>query len=128
MFDSALPYILDALKPLREKGYLTTYLANGTLVPSAVTVIGTGNSPLDLVKALSPRDYFFDAPLAQLNNATLATEWNVTLSPVASTDYEVVVGYSGIGEITEEQKANITRLVNDAHSRGLAARFWDTPG
>jgi hypothetical protein len=124
----ALPYILEALKPLREKGYLTTYLANGTLVPSAVTVVGTGNSPLTQVKALSPRDYFFDAPLAQLNNASFATTWDVTLSPIASTDYEVVVGWSGIGEISEGQKANLTQLIGDAHSRGIGARFWDTPG
>lgn len=51
---SALPFILEALKPLRDAGYLTTYYFNGTIVPSAITVIGTGNSPLDLVEALDP--------------------------------------------------------------------------
>ncbi|RDX52056.1 hypothetical protein OH76DRAFT_1400974 [Lentinus brumalis] len=122
----ALPFILKALQPLRSAGYLTVF-ANGTLTQSAVTVVGTGNSPLEQVKALSPRDYFFDAPLTQLTDPSLNTTWDPTLSPLASTDYETAVGWSGIGNITDEQVANITQFVGDAHARGIAARFWDTP-
>ncbi|OSD03587.1 hypothetical protein PYCCODRAFT_1466955 [Trametes coccinea BRFM310] len=122
----ALPFILKAFQPLREAGYLTTF-ANGTLTTSAITVVGTGNSPLEQVKALDPRDYFFDAPLTQLTDPSLNTTWDPTLSPLASTDYAVAVGWNGIGNITDEQKANITRFVGDAHSRGITARFWDTP-
>ncbi|KAI0704963.1 hypothetical protein BC835DRAFT_1410295 [Cytidiella melzeri] len=123
----ALPFILQALEPLRSAGFLTTF-ANGTLTTSAVTVVGTGNSPLDLVKALEPRDYFFDAPLTQLTDPSLNTTWDPTLSPLASTDYEVAVGWSGINNISDAQLANITQFVGDAHARGIAARFWDTPG
>ncbi|RPD64953.1 hypothetical protein L226DRAFT_607231 [Lentinus tigrinus ALCF2SS1-7] len=122
----ALPFILKALQPLRAAGYLTTF-ANETLTQSAVTVVGTGNSPLEQVKALSPRDYFFDAPLTQLTDPSLNTTWDPTLSPLASTDYETAVGWSGIGNVTDEQVANITQFVGDAHGRGIAARFWDTP-
>ncbi|KAI0034319.1 hypothetical protein K488DRAFT_45795 [Vararia minispora EC-137] len=123
----ALPFILDALDPLREAGYLTTF-ANNTLTESAVTVIGTGNSPLDGVKALDPRDYFFDAPLAILNDTSTNTTWDATLSPIASTDYEAVVGWSGIGQINDTARNVILTLVSDAHTRGIRARFWDTPG
>ncbi|KAH9082086.1 hypothetical protein EDB83DRAFT_2539522 [Lactarius deliciosus] len=123
----ALPFILNALQPLRSAGYLTTS-SNGTLTTSVVTVIGTGNSPLDGVKALEPRDYFFDAPLTQLNDTTLNTTWDATLSPVASTDYGAAVGWSGLTTISDAQRNIITTLVNDAHSRGIKARFWDTPG
>ncbi|KAI9445209.1 hypothetical protein H4582DRAFT_1914018 [Lactarius indigo] len=123
----ALPFILEALKPLRSAGYLTTS-SNGHLRTSVVTVIGTGNSPLDGVKALEPRDYFFDAPLAQLNDTSLNTTWDVTLSPIASTDYGPAVGWSGLTTISDAQRNKITTLVNDAHSRGIKARFWDTPG
>lgn len=122
-----LPAVLKALEPLRSAGYLTTF-ANGTLTQSVITVVGTGNSPLAQVKALEPRDYFFDAPLDQLNDSSLNTTWDATLSPLASTDYEVVVGWSGIGDISEAQRNNLTTLVNDAHSRGIKARLWDTPG
>ncbi|KAK7058878.1 hypothetical protein VNI00_001502 [Paramarasmius palmivorus] len=120
------PFVVKALEPLRELGFLTTFV-NGSMRLSAVTVVGTGNTPLEAVKALSPRDLFFDAPLTGLTTDPNTT-YDATLSPVASTDYEVAVGWSGIGNITDAQLANLTRFVNDAHSRGIRARFWDTPG
>jgi hypothetical protein len=122
----ALPFVLAALEPLRSAGYLTTF-ANGSLKLSAVTVIGTGNSPLEPIKALEPRDFFFDAPLTELSVPTNTT-WSPTLSPIASTDYATAVGWSGIGNISDAQRANITRFVQDAQSRGINSRFWDTPG
>ncbi|KAL5519312.1 hypothetical protein ACEPAH_995 [Sanghuangporus vaninii] len=82
----ALPVILQALEPLRRRGYLTT-VSNGTISLKPILVVGTGNSPLEQVKALEPREYFFDAPLDQLNNSSSNTTWDITLSPVASTDY-----------------------------------------
>lgn len=91
-------------------------------------MVGTGNSPLEQVKALEPRDYFFDAPLTQLNDPSLNTTWDVNLSPLASTDYAPAVGWNGFGNISDSQRANIVKLVGDAHQRGIAARFWDTPG
>ncbi|KDQ63633.1 hypothetical protein JAAARDRAFT_75927 [Jaapia argillacea MUCL 33604] len=124
---TTLPYVLKALDPLRTAGYLTTF-ANKMIKQSAIVVVGTGNSPLEDVKALEPRDYFFNAPLAQLSDPSLDMTWDPTLSPLASTDYAATVGWSGIGTITEAQKGNITKLIGDAHTRGIRARFWDTPG
>lgn len=112
--------------PLRSRGFLSTF-TNGIFVAGPVLVIGTGNSPLEQVKALSPRDFFFDAPLDQLTNATLNADWNATLSPIASADYATAVGWSGIGNISASQRAAIVNLANEAHSRGIRARLWDTP-
>jgi len=56
------PVVVKALQPLREAGYLTTF--NGTgVTPGPVTVIGTGNTPLNQVQGVEPRDYFWDAPV-----------------------------------------------------------------
>lgn len=101
-------------------------VVNGTLVEGPILAIGTGNTPLAGVQALSPRDFFFDAPLTGLND-TNAT-WSPTLSPIASTDYESAVGWSGIGNISETQKAAIVGLVAQANALGIPSRFWDTPG
>ncbi|ESK98293.1 hypothetical protein Moror_43 [Moniliophthora roreri MCA 2997] len=120
------PFVVQALEPLRELGYLTTF-SNDTLTRSAITVVGTGNTPLETVKAMSIRDVFFDAPLTGLS-ADSGTIWDATLSPVASTDYEIAVGWDGRGNISEAQLTNLTRFVEDAHLRGIKARFWDTPG
>ncbi|KIJ38432.1 hypothetical protein M422DRAFT_176618 [Sphaerobolus stellatus SS14] len=122
----ALPFILRALQPLRSAGYLSTF-ANGTFVQGPLLVIGTGNSPLEQIKALEPRDFFFDAPLTELSVPSNTT-WTPTLSPIASTDYGVAVGVCGIGPISQAQKDNITKFVQDADSRGIKSRFWDTPG
>jgi len=120
---STLPFVLTALQPLRERGYLTTCKSNGACVLGPVIVVGTGNTPLAGIQALSPRDVFFDAPLLALNST-----FNPTISPLASTDYEVAVGWSGIGDINNTQLSAIQSLVADAHALGIRARFWDTPG
>lgn len=60
------PVVVKQLEPLRKRGYLTHF--NGReVVPGPVTVVGTGNTPFDLVTANSTyRDIFFDAPLDKL--------------------------------------------------------------
>jgi len=121
---STLPVVLEALTPLRDAGYLTTYHSNGSFIPSAITVIGTGNSPLDLVKALDPRDYFFDGPLENLTGG----DFKPALSPIASTDFAVAVGWNGLGTISGDQLTKLKKLIDGAHALGIQARFWDTPG
>ncbi|KAG6829392.1 hypothetical protein H0H92_004660 [Tricholoma furcatifolium] len=122
-----LPFVLQAIDPLRKANYLTTSTL-GNLVTSAITVVGTGNTPLEGIQALEPRDMFFDAPLNGLSNPPANGTWNVTLSPLASVDYGAVVGWDGIQNITEEQRSTIISLVQTAHDLGIKARFWDTPG
>ncbi|KAJ7169971.1 hypothetical protein C8R46DRAFT_897007 [Mycena filopes] len=120
---STLPFVLTALQPLRERGFLTTCESNGTCNPGPVIVVGTGNTPLAGIQRLTSRDVFFDAPLITLNDT-----FDPTISPLASTDYEVAVGWSGIGNINQTQLSTIQQLVGTSHSLGIKARFWDTPG
>ncbi|TVY43999.1 Altered inheritance of mitochondria protein-like protein [Lachnellula subtilissima] len=57
------PWVLAQLEPLREKGWLT-FVQNNTLHKRPITVVGTGNTPFDVLTANSTyRDAFFDAPL-----------------------------------------------------------------
>lgn len=64
------PVVERQLEGLREKGYLT-YFNGSHIVPGAVTVVGTGNTPFDMVVANSTyRDIFFDAPLDRLWDTT----------------------------------------------------------
>ncbi|KAF7538569.1 hypothetical protein G7054_g2804 [Neopestalotiopsis clavispora] len=117
------PYVIEALAPLRDAGYLTTY--NGSAVVSGpVTVIGTGNTPLDLVQGVEPRDYFYDGPLP-----TLATN-NITkeVSPIASTDFAVQFGEVRNQEFNSTQLELLDAQVAAAHAKGIAVRYWDLPG
>jgi hypothetical protein len=79
---------VDALAPLRAGGHLTTF-TNGKLTQGAVTVVGTGATPLASVIALSPRDVFFDANILQLYSTKPAAglEWGPEIAPLASVDF-----------------------------------------
>ena len=46
--EKTFPYVVKALQPLRDAGFLTTW--NGTMKSGAVTLIGTGNTPLNQVQ------------------------------------------------------------------------------
>lgn len=123
---TTFPYVVEALRPLRDAGYLTT--VNGTTVTSGpVTVIGTGNTPLDQVQGVSPRDYFYDAPIPTL--ATTFANITADVSPIASTDFAVqfpdVVSNTGF---TAAQLALLKTQVAVAHAKGILLRYWDQPG
>ncbi|CAK5280563.1 unnamed protein product [Mycena citricolor] len=122
---STLPAVLKALGPLRDRGYLTTCHSNGNCTSSAVTAIGTGNTPLAGILALTSRDVFFDAPLT---GKCSQRDIYPAVSPTASTDYQTAVGWSGLGNISASQLSAIQTHIGNAHGLGIKARFWDTPG
>lgn len=121
---SAWPAIVKALQPLRDGGWLTTF--NGTAVtPGAVTVIGTGNTPLNQVQGVNNRDYFFDANLALLST----TQTNITsdVSPIASTQFSKYFGVINGTEFNSTQLATLNSQLSYAKSKGIGGRYWDTP-
>ena len=122
---TTFPAVIQELEPLRSGGWLTTY--NGTAVtPGAVTVIGTGNTPLDQVQGVKQRDYFYDAPLPDLGS----TFSNITsdVSPIASTDFAAVFGTINGTTFNSTQLALLRSQIATAKSKGIAARYWDQPG
>lgn len=57
------PWVLNQLEPLRERGWLS-FVEDDKVHRRPVTVVGTGNTPFDVLTANSTyRDAFFDAPL-----------------------------------------------------------------
>ncbi|RFU28089.1 hypothetical protein B7463_g8259, partial [Scytalidium lignicola] len=60
------PVVLKHLEPLRERGWLS-FVENGEVHRRPVTVVGTGNTPFDVLMANATyRDAFFDAPLDEM--------------------------------------------------------------
>ncbi len=74
------PWVLKQLEPLRERGWLS-FMQEGEVHIRPITVVGTGNTPFDVLTANSTyRDAFFDAPLE--------TMWESRNgSPGSSTDW-----------------------------------------
>jgi hypothetical protein len=122
--ETTFPEVIKALQPLRDGGWLTTYDGN-VVTKGAVTVIGTGNTPLDHVQGVNNRDYFYDAPLPLLGSAFA----NITaeVSPIASTNFEAVFGTINGTTFNAAQLALLDSQIETAKSKGIAARYWDTP-
>ncbi|KAF7871933.1 uncharacterized protein EAF02_009038 [Botrytis sinoallii] len=67
-------WVLQQLEPLRKRGWLS-YVENDTLHTRPITVVGTGNTPFDvLTKNSTYRDAFFDAPLDTMWESKHVTE------------------------------------------------------
>lgn len=156
--DGALtwPAVVKQLAPLRDRGYLT-YFNGQDIIPGLITVVGTGNTPFDLVTANSTyRDIFFDAPLEKLVDeedsakATILTNkehstgmgqghsgmprainantFNLTNSYYASVSFKKAVGFPWPFHFTQHQMDLIRKQVRVAHQHGLKVRYWSIPG
>ncbi|KAL9629456.1 MAG: hypothetical protein Q9164_006873 [Protoblastenia rupestris] len=110
------------LEPLREKGLLTIH--NGSaLIPGPITVVGTGNTPFDLVLNMTTRDIFFDAPLTSLSLSI----YNATNSYYASSSLGAAVGKTWFGRLSSMQLRTVEAQTQSARDVGLKPRYWDTP-
>ncbi|KAF7122953.1 hypothetical protein CNMCM5793_001129 [Aspergillus hiratsukae] len=91
-------HVMDNLSPLRERGYLTYF--NGTgLINGPVTVVGTGNTPFNLVTSNSTyRDIFFDAPLNLLaEHEAITPSPDADAAAAADVPQEQPTGNAGQG-------------------------------
>lgn len=69
-------------------------------------VIGTGNTPLDLVQKEQTRYLFFDGPLDSIDDAT----WTREVSPLASTNWAKAIAWNGLGS-PDDARAKVADLV-----------------
>jgi hypothetical protein len=123
---STFPHLYTALEPLRSAGLLSTYYP-GTprITQSLLTIIGTGNTPLDSIVSLGtnvthPRDVFLDAELTALPDGV-----DHTVAPLASTSFMHAIGFKHWLPFLARRR--IRGLVAEAHARGIQARFWSVP-
>ncbi|THY82270.1 hypothetical protein D6C93_09265, partial [Aureobasidium pullulans] len=104
--------VQEQLEGLRSKGYLTYF--NGThTVPGAITVVGTGNTPFDLLTANTTyRDIFYDAPLGMLYEP----------SPITLTDLDRKTTYELISSHGREEELLYFANVIDDYNYVLS--YW----
>lgn len=132
------PYVQSALQPFREQNYLTH--VNGTqIIQGAITIVGTGNTPFNLISSSESnphQDIFFDAPLHELgssksNNGAKAMNLDATYTPFnsyyASTSFQKVFGRLVNNRFSDAQLAILRAQISGAQSKGLKARYWETP-
>lgn len=121
-------HVSEALQPLRDRNYLTQ-VSDDVRVPGPITVIGTGNTPLDLITELKERDCFYDAPLADLGEPKFENISSL-ISPIASTSFKQAVGAVDSDKknlLTDDQLEILQAQIKTAKGKGIGARYWDTP-
>ncbi|KAG8676417.1 Altered inheritance of mitochondria protein 6 [Fusarium poae] len=128
------------LQPLRDLDYLTYW--NGTAkITRPLTIVVTGNAPFESVLDMNSthRDIFWDAKLERLVSIEDNFEtkrptyrFNQSNSYFASTrfrnaklfrsDYE-----NSLDVLPRRERDMTSTQIEQAESRGLLARYWDTP-
>jgi len=118
------PWVMKQLDPLRERGWLS-YSQDGQFHQGPITVVGTGNTPFELILGNSTyRDAFFDAPLDRLENST----YDATNSYYASVNFWNAIGAVWWkGGPNDGQKDKIRAMLREARDRGLKSRYWGLP-
>ena len=118
------PHVQSALQPLREKNYMTRF--NGTkMIRGPITVVGTGNTPFDLVSSeeTNPHhDVFYDAPLDEMYEGTSSGSLPTTEGNNENSPEDVVQEESSLKE------GMSTASTTAASSEGARKRESDAEG
>ncbi|WP_051098303.1 phosphatidylinositol-specific phospholipase C/glycerophosphodiester phosphodiesterase family protein [Sporichthya polymorpha] len=110
------------------EGILTDYEAMLTrftpegVEPGAVTVLVSGNRPVELIAERSQRFTALDGRISDLDGT--APE---TLIPLISARWGALFSWSGKGRMPAADAARLRALVETAHSQGRRIRFYATP-
>src|SRR5262249_46305647 len=101
---------------------LLSYWRDGVETPGAVTVVLSGDRPVDLVAADRERLCAIDGRVADLDRDPPAS-----LVPWISDAWGKALTWDGDGEPPADQRARLRRLVARAHAQGRMPRFWGAP-
>ena len=113
----SLALLLQNYKPL------LSFYENGTLYKRAITVVITGRKPVWTIAHQDCRYVFIDENLIQM-----AKEKNpADLCPIASCQYNRIVGRKGQETISKKEKDALCRYVQIAHQNGKKVRLWASP-
>ena len=127
------PWVLAQLEPLRERGWLT-FMDNGTVNMRPITVVGTGNTPFDvLTRNHTYRDAFFDAPLTEMwephhNNPNGAPpdaidqDDDANPRPVIKAPENVGQGLSGV--LPTDEFSTLNSYYASASFNDAVGRMW----
>ncbi|KAF2111645.1 PLC-like phosphodiesterase [Lophiotrema nucula] len=117
------PVVLSQLQSFRDRNWLTYF--NGTqLIKGPLTIVGTGNTPFELVQANNTNRFiFFDAPLDVIDDVKYTSE----NSYYASVNMKQALGRFRLHKIKPSQVEVIQKQVKAASDKGLVSRYWDTP-
>ncbi|ORY91566.1 hypothetical protein BCR35DRAFT_298770 [Leucosporidium creatinivorum] len=115
--EMSLQFLIHFVDPLHDASLLTTYCANSHLfTPGLITIVcaGADAAMRETIHGMSPRFVFAAAPISEDDRM----EGKET-TPVAIGELGEAVGWSGEGELSEDQKLKVRDQVDHAHAKGM---------
>jgi len=100
---------------------LTRFAPDG-VHPNAVTVIVSGNRPVDELRSQRTRLAAMDGRMSDLEGREPAS-----LIPLVSQSWGSLFKWRGSGPLPEAESARLAELVQKAHAQGRRIRFWAIP-
>lgn len=126
-------HLVDAFEPFRHKGYLTTFdPSTREWTSGPLRIIGTGDTPLEFVQAMSPRSIFLDAKLHDLVPPAGYTpetplSLDATVAPLAS-GYFLPRWVEALKKGDRESALKEMRAQTAAaRAMGIESRWWGAP-
>lgn len=117
------PILLSQLQPLHDRKWLT-YYDGQTLNPGPLTIVGTGQTPFDLIQQnSSDRFIFYDAPLVSVSQP----QFNTSNSYYASANFKAAISDLWLGKWSAKQEKQVRKQIEAAEEKGLKSRYYDTP-
>lgn len=109
-------------KLLAKHADMLSQTTGGKYEERAVTIIISGDRPIEKIKASELRYCGIDGRLSDLESDTAAD-----LMPLISDNWTNHFKYRGQGEMLAEEKKKLAEIVAKAHAKGRRLRFWATP-
>ncbi|MAT72943.1 MAG: hypothetical protein CMJ58_25965 [Planctomycetaceae bacterium] len=107
---------------LAEYTDILTRIEGDKVRPGAVTVVISGDRPIDAIRADRVRHVGVDGRLSDLDS-----DAPPHLMPVISDAWFSHFKWIGKGEMPADQRDKLRNIVAKAHERGRTVRFWATP-
>jgi hypothetical protein len=101
---------------------MLSFTRDGQHTSRQVTVIISGDRPIEAIKSSNPCYVGIDGRLTDLESD--APSW---LYPLISDNWYRHFQYRGAGEFSSDERNKLKKIVAQAHARGRRVRFWATP-
>lgn len=111
--------VLPRLLPLIEKNMV---VFNRSMNPQAVRIVVSGNRPRPEHLLDYPAYLFFDGRPSELYD-----DETVRRVALISDNFRSYSRWDGTGELSDEDRAKLKRIIKRAHDAGCPIRFWNAP-
>lgn len=115
-----LAALQDVLEPYRD---MLTRWKNGIEIPNAITIMITGNRPIEQLVKQKERWVCLDGRLEDIGK-----NFSPEIMPMISDKYSKIFGWSILSKTPSKEKLfQLNKVSNNTHAEGKKLRLWKSP-